>query len=506
MAFESNNFNVAKKYKLPKSEFTVECNISADGEISKIFTVSSDVSIETKEVLASSVSYTGLIETCLVYLTESGEVGSVHTSCPFTSRFEDSNINSDQKAVIRTQIVGYSIGAINGLNVSINYTLSQEGFVVSNEEVRSVTTTDDYFAVKQEEMKVVHFIGDCSTNFTAQLPLITREPIKKLLLCESQASIKDVTPGLNFISVTGEVVSRLLYLTESDRFESAYVFDSFKQEVELDGVTRESQAEACAFVKYSEVKAVVNNEEKGAKIEICVPVELCVMAYDEVEVNVVADLYSTKNEVEVETQSFDMTRSLPIEIIEGKIDGNLVIEDDMPRIDKILFSGGNSVNISNVQINEGVVNIEGIAKTNVVYLNDESNSLNSVEVEVPFVLNGRVDFADDAEVYALAVLSDVDVAVKRGRELFYDAKVKVIVYADRNDVSAVISSASLKEELPERDYAMEIVFGKQGQTAWDIAKMNKIKENMIVLQNPDVGFPLAENTEIVLFYQNTNKK
>ena len=26
MAFESNNFNVAKKYKLPKSEFTVECN------------------------------------------------------------------------------------------------------------------------------------------------------------------------------------------------------------------------------------------------------------------------------------------------------------------------------------------------------------------------------------------------------------------------------------------------------------------------------------------------
>lgn len=505
MAFESNNFNVAKKYRLPKSEFTVNCNIEADGEISRIFTVSADVTVDTKEVLAGSVTYGGIIETCMVYLTENGEVGSVHTSCPFSSRFDDTNISVDQKAVIRASVVSYSIGDIVNNNVSITYTLKQSGFVVSNKEIRSISAGDDDVAVRQEDIKVVHFIGDATCPFCAQIPLITREPIKKLLLCESQASIKEVETGLNFVSVSGEVVSRLLYLTESDRFETAYVFDSFKQELEIDGVTRESQAEACAFVKYSEVKAVVNNEEKGAKIEVSVPVDICVMAYNEVEVNVVADLYSTRNEVEVETASFDMTRSLPIEIVEGKIEGNLLIDEDKPRVDKVLFSAGNFVDITNITSLDGMVKIEGIAKTNVVYLNDETNSLNSVEVEVPFVLNDRISIPEEAQLSAVAVISDVDVAVKKGRELFYDAKIKVFVYADQEVISAVISNAALKDELAEKDYAMEIVFGKTGQTAWDIAKANKIQERMVIMQNPETVFPLTENTEVVLFYQNNKK-
>ena len=505
MAFESNNFNVAKKYKLPRGEFTVDCNIATEGEISKIFTVSADVTIETKEVLAGSVTYTGLIESCVIYLTEEGEVGSVHTSCPFTSKFQDENITVDQKAVIRVNVLNYTIGEISNNNIEITFTLCQNGFVVSNKEIKSISTGDEDIPVRKEDIKVVRFIGETGISICSEGSLTTREPIKKLLLCESQASVKDIETGLNFIAVSGEVVSRLLYLTENDRFESAYVFDSFKEEVELDGVTRESQAEACAFVKYSQVKAVVNNEEKGAKIDISVPVDICVMAYDEVEVDVVADLYSTKNEVQVSTESFDMTKTLPLEIIEGKIEGNLVIEEDSPRVDKLLFSGGNSVNITDVIVENGNVKVEGIAKTNVVYLNDENNSLNSVEVEVPFVLNDRIDIPEGANVYAVAVLSDVDVAVKKGRELFYDAKIRVYLYVDQDVVSAVISDATLKEELPEKDYAMEIVFGKEGQTAWDIAKANKIKESMIINQNPDIVFPLSENAEIVLFYQNRNK-
>ena len=79
------------------------------------------------------------------------------------------------------------------------------------------------------------------------------------------------------------------------------------------------------------------------------------------------------------------------------------------------------------------------------------------------------------------------------------------MYADQEVISAVISNAALKDELAEKDYAMEIVFGKTGQTAWDIAKANKIQERMVIMQNPETVFPLTENTEVVLFYQNNKK-
>lgn len=505
MAFESNNFQVAKKFRLPKGEFTVDCSIPVEGEILKIFTVSTDVSVDTNEVLSGSVNYTGTIETCIIFALEGGEVGSTHMSCPFSSKFEDQNILVGQKAVIRVRVKDYRIDKVSNGNVNISYTLEQMGFVVANQDVQSITSNDEEISLKKEDMRVVHLIGDNCSSLCADISLSTREPIKKLLLCECQASVKDVEPGLNYVAVSGEIVGRVLYLTENDKFETAYVFENFREEVEIEGTSRESSAEAFAFVKYSEVKAVVDNDEKGAKIQLSVPVDVCALVYNEIDIEVVADLYSTKNEIGVTTESFSMSRNLPSEVVEGKIEGNLVIEDDKPRVDKILFNGGNSVEILNTYQDEDFVKVEGIARTTVVYLNDEESSLNAVEIEVPFVLSDRTTIPEGTDISTFATITDVDVVVKKGRELFYDAKVKVVITINSEEVSAVISDANLTEELPDRDYAMEIVFGKQGQTLWDLAKFKKVKETQIEAQNPDIEFPLTEDKELILFYQNNKK-
>ena len=50
----------------------------------------------------------------------------------------------------------------------------------------------------------------------------------------------------------------------------------------------------------------------------------------------------------------------PQEIIESKIDGSLTLEEDKPRVDKILFVGGNNVSVSNSYIKDGEICIEGI--------------------------------------------------------------------------------------------------------------------------------------------------
>jgi len=86
MAFEANNFYVAKKKILPVSEFNVDCNIDVEEDIASIFAVSSEIYVNNKEVLSGSVEYSGVIETCVVYMTTNNEVGSVHTACPFTSK------------------------------------------------------------------------------------------------------------------------------------------------------------------------------------------------------------------------------------------------------------------------------------------------------------------------------------------------------------------------------------------------------------------------------------
>ena len=48
---------------------------------------------------------------------------------------------------------------------------------------------------------------------------------------------------------------------------------------------------------------------------------------------------------------------------------------------------------------------------------------------------------------------------------------------------------------------MELVFAHANQDAWEIAKEAKVKEEMLILQNPEVEFPLQEDKYLILFYQ-----
>ena len=137
-----------------------------------------------------------------------------------------------------------------------------------------------------------------------------------------------------------------------------------------------------------------------------------------------------------------------------------------------------------------------------MYLNDEQSSFNAVEIEVPFAITDKTKATEQSLLLTNAILTDVDVVVKKGRELFFDGKIKAIVTISSDEVSAVISSAKEGEPLAERDYAMQLVFAKQGDSLWDIAKMNRVKESMIASQNPNVAFPLQENKDIIIFYQN----
>ena len=70
MAFESNNFYVAKKVGLPKSEFSVECNVGAGESVVKVLSVSLGTGKISSETLNGVVNFSGSIDVKLVYLTE----------------------------------------------------------------------------------------------------------------------------------------------------------------------------------------------------------------------------------------------------------------------------------------------------------------------------------------------------------------------------------------------------------------------------------------------------
>ena len=227
MALETNKFNVARKKRLEKQQFGVECNVSTEIEIDKILSVCHSAQVENVEILNGTVNYNGTIEVCLLYSTPDGEVGTINSSCPFSSKFDDKDIKVGLKAHIKVDGEECKIENVTASNIKLDCACVQSGTIVFSGEVTKIEPGEGV-CTKRDEMLVDVLIGDASETFVVESQLSIREPVKKVLFSDSQVAIKNVECGTNFVAVDGEVVSRILYLTEKDRFETAYVTESFK--------------------------------------------------------------------------------------------------------------------------------------------------------------------------------------------------------------------------------------------------------------------------------------
>ena len=124
-------------------------------------------------------------------------------------------------------------------------------------------------------------------------------------------------------------------------------------------------------------------------------------------------------------------------------------------------------------------------------------------IEVPFVVSEKSSAnCENATVESVfAVLYDVDVVAKKGREFYFDAKLKINVNYDCEQVGAVSSNINAGAEYPEKDCAIELFFASAGQNSWDLAKSANVKEETIMLQNPEVVFPLEKDENIIVYYK-----
>lgn len=501
MAFERESFSVAKKSPLTKGDITVECNISAGFNVSKILSVSVEGNVQTVETLKGVVNYSGAIDTKVMVMADDGQINTVCSTCPFSSKFEGEDIEGGKDAFVSVKVIDHNIDSVSGDMVKLAVVLEQDGFVVGNYDVNTIACNDDDVCFKKDEMTIIKYIGSAKTEVTVESEINLRENIKKVLLTQSHSIVRNVDAGAGFVTISGDVITRVLYINENDKFESGYINDTFKEEVELAGVTRESFVEGESFVRQEAVLTEIVQDEKGGKIIVKTPLVLVVRAFEEATLSVIKDLYSTNNDLNVTTSSFSMTSISGLEVAEGKIEGSLTLDETSPRVDKLLFSGGSEIAVTNSYLKDGEVTVEGIAKTTAVYLNDEDSSLHSVQLDVPFVISDKYVADEGGVLYVNALLNDVDVVVKKGREIYFDAKVKASISYSRSLSEGVISEATLLEEYKKKDYAMEVIFAPAGKQLWDIAKEAKVKEEQILSQNPEVAFPVEDNVPLVLFYQ-----
>lgn len=495
-----NNMLANKREKITK-QIPVECVVNLDGELDKVLSACANAEVTSTELYEKELKLNGEILVSVIYKTVDDQINNVTSNCSFVDVVKNDNIMPEQKVFANAKVVTLSPTSAENNVVKFVVTIEVEIDLAENSKAETLTDYDETICVKTDEIDINKLCGLNCADFTVESNSVLSEKVKKVLSLDSSVIVNETTVGEGFVSVKGMVCTYLVVLTEENKFKPLQICTEFKEEMQFEDLTSNDFSEVYAKVKKDAVKVVLEENENQINLNVSTPVKLCVRGYKTNKLEYATDVYSTKCELELEKQKYENVCFYKSKYFESKIEGSLVLSEEEPRIDKVLASTAPYLTITNSYFADGQVFVEGLVNTSVIYLNDQDEQIHSVEMEVPFKVSEKISLDNDvAKVDVYAVVSDCDCIAKRGREIFFDCKMKAYAQFYTTCNYEILKSVKEGRVYPKNDSAIEIYFAKKGDSVWDIAKELKITEEQLLTQNPDLVFPLENDEKIVLYY------
>ena len=157
--------------------------------------------------------------------------------------------------------------------------------------------------------------------------------------------------------------------------------------------------------------------------------------------------------------------------------------------------------VANKFVRDGLLTIEGVVTTTILYLNKENNSTHSVEVEMPFSTTTSTGQKEDMMAEVELALTQITARARRGKEIEVSAVLEIYSDIYNNAENAVITKVEEDEEIPESDCAMTFYISKDGDTIWSIARELKISTDLLLAQNPNLTYDIVAGTKLVVYRQ-----
>ncbi len=401
----------------------------------------------------------------------------------------DSKIISDKKALLKA-VINIDLEAID--KRSIEY-ISDFG---EDESVQTKANTVSY--------------TDMVSKQETQIPIsenIVIEPnmneIQNVLKIDSNCKITEVDIMNERILIEGICEIGVLY-TENNSFAT------------LNFITKEFP-----FTHYMEVKnaddsmmkninasilnidCVVSKDDNDERKILTFDIEMLVTAelYNKFNKNVITDAYSTTNEIEIESSNISL--SSIIDFVETKEDFEKSIDVDSATIKEIYYYEA-TPKISEKNIYEDKVVIDGFVDLNVIFLNGDNNKVDSISASVPFATSiDLLNYDNISDVDVKISIEDLGAYRKGINTILVEAKL-VSKSSIKDDKKVFVINDIVIGEKLNRKNTPSLVFRvvQPNESIWDIAKNYNVSIDYLKkLNNLDLNQDLEAGTKIIITRQ-----
>ncbi len=487
-----------------KTQTAISLTSSTGEKLVKVLSVKGLPCVESVVQNAGSVVAEGHVCVQALALSEEGEILAITGQANFSTSFNSSSLTAETKVIVTAKNLGVENIGLTDSGISLVSLIGVEYVMLVPQSIKFVQNAapaNQKFGV----VKCSDITSAVSETFELTTEIDSPSSASKILLTESYGVLTGTSVSTDLITLKGEVVTNLVYLTsdEKPKLKSQSYTTDFNQEILATGVSAGQEVRASLYTSCNNFE--VHGELNSSKGVVVLKNKFRANAYvlAEREFETVVDAFCPDNEIKMKLESFNNQTLVCQKFASEKVDGNIVLAQDTARIDRVLATSSAFVLPGTVTAADETVTATGTVLANVVYLlDDEEQTLQSIQAEIPFEINVKCDgLLDGDQVSANVVVKELEARNKKAKEIDILADLNIQVTATREREDVVVSGVTLGEPVKSRGAAMGVYVVSEANELWDIAKALSVNPDMLLLQNPDLIFPIAKPTQVVVYRQ-----
>ncbi len=462
-------------------------------DMARIVETIGQLRVREKNLQEDHLSITGSIKVTVLYTSEeSNGLRSLVVSVPFTCNVDDKVLTGCQSVCVDGRLLLVEAKAVTNRKLYVHVVPE---FIISgsrprNHQICTDTESEEKLQIRRESVSanLLTYNTEKAFDFTEEIELTDgNEPLDDILYDQIWWQIESCKRISSKIVIKGQAVLSVLYRTEQQKLATFDVQMPFSQI--LDGGDPPENGNFYASLHCMESDVHLLRSESCCRFSVTAKVLANICAWESKTFNYIADLYSTREELEVENQVIDLQSEQIMSSAVQEATQQLEFGHDDP------FVYVTSVDCGGVTITSenGRGVMRSMAQVKILYL-DETGTPVSTERSIE-VSAENADMPDHAQAHTGMPkwkMSGQSAQLQIPITFMPTKRVSYSIYP----VSQVETQGSL-----ERDMIPSLVLRRMGEneTLWDLGKQYRTDPEMIMRTNHLEG----ENVDQMLLIPKT---
>lgn len=484
-----------------KKKFEVEGEVNVPDikpDILSVINVSGRCFVNKKELLDNKLKVEGTLDIFVIYLSddEKNSLHGINNTLNFVEYVDLPEITNDVFVSLKSRMgqIEYKVANTRKIEVKCPIFLEVDATKDVKIEIPTNVKENKNIEIRKEKnsFKTLQFCKSENINISENINLgAEAKPIGEILRTSMQIIGKDYKTSYSKILAKAEAVVKIIYIADDEEnsietFETKIPVMGF---IDVDGLTDNMEINLEYGIRCFNVKTIYQ-DLKATTVQIDSDIELCAFVYNIINFEIINDIYCINKNINTEFNNIKILKN-SINVSENvEINQSLLI----PELDylKILNIDANTI-ISEINILEGKLALEGNIEFNILYYRTDKNLLENKKMELPFQQVLKIsELHSNMKPQIDISINEIEHRSVGGNQEQLKISLNINVLNNEEITLSVLKDVELINGEVRKMPSIVVYYVKENDTLWEIAKKFNVTVCEIKMLNnlqDDVIYP-----------------